>query len=436
MQDVSASWFPLDNAAKIFPPALSSHFTTVFRIAAVLSQPVHVRHLQDALEALLPRFPVFRVHLKKGLFWYYLEENDRRPLVHPETRYPSMWRPTGGTGVFPFRVKAHGRRVALEVSHMVTDGFGALSFLRALLGEYLNRRGHHVSDWGDLQRPGESPDPTELEDGFLRAFDPRVPDAQARPRASHLPLPISVRGAYYITSGVLSAASVRDQAKRFGVSITDYLLAQLFATYQDVFAELSSSEQPAVQRPIRVLVPVNLRPAYNALTTRNFFVFVEPEIDLRLGEYSFEELTDLAYHSMRLQTTAKNLSRYVSRNVRPESRMIMRLIPRGAKDLALSYAHKRYGEQSNTGSLSNLGRVDMPEEVRDGISHFEFLPIPSRDTKINCAVISYGDAMTISFGKMTESRIVERTFFRRLRRLGIRARIISNDDRLMRPPTD
>jgi hypothetical protein len=167
---------------------------------------------------------------------------------------------------------------------------------------------------------------------------------------------------------------------------------------------------------------------------RNFFVFVEPEIDLRLGDYSFEELTEVAYHSMRLQTTAKNLSRYVSRNVRPESRMVMRLIPRGAKDLALSYAHKRYGEQSNTGSLSNLGRVDMPEEFRDGISHFEFLPIPSRDTKINCAVISYGDAMTISFGKMTESRIVERTFFRRLRRLGIGVRIISNDDRLMRPP--
>jgi hypothetical protein len=436
MQDVRSSWFPLDNAAKIFPPALSGHFTTVFRIAAVLTRPVHATHLQNALEALLPRFPVFRVHLKKGLFWYYLEENEHRPLVYPETRYPCMWRPTGGSGVFPFRVKAHGRRVALEVSHMITDGFGALSFLRALLGEYFQRRGFRPDSWGDLARPGEVPATAELEDSFLRAFDPRVPDAEARPPAYHLRLPITARGAYYVTSGVVSAAAVRDQAKRFGVRVTDYLLAQLFATYQDVATELLPNAPPSVQRPIRVLVPVNLRPVYNSVTTRNFFVFVEPEIDLRLGEYEFDELVQRAYHSMRLQTTAKNLSTYVSRNVRPESRLGMRLIPRGAKDLALSYAHKRYGERSNTGSLSNLGRVDMPEGLRHGISHFEFVPIPSRNTKINCAVISYGDAMTISFGKMTESRIVERTFFRRLRRLGIDVRIITNDDRLVRPASE
>ncbi|MFW5729559.1 MAG: hypothetical protein ACOCYG_07835 [Spirochaetota bacterium] len=465
MQSSRQSWFPLDNAAKIFPPALSGHFTTVFRIAVVLKQAVHLPTLQAALETVLPRFPVFKVHLKKGAFWYYMEENLRPPRVYPETRYPCMWRPTGGSGVFPFRVKAYRRRIALEVAHMVSDGSGAMAFLRSLTAEYLRRRGLAPREWGDILRPDADVQAAELEDGFLRVFDPAVPGVAAQGRAYHLPLPISARGAYYVVTGLVPADALRERAAGYGASLTEYLLALLFSAYQEVATELEGAGTPthaagsggaaradgkaagargmaaaeggmaagpgaAASRPIRILVPVDLRRFYGSRTTRNFFVFVEPEIDLRLGRYAMGELVQLAHHFMRLHTTEKVLSRYVARNVRPESRTAMRLMPLRAKDLVLAYAHQRYGEQSNTGSLSNLGRVAMPPEQEKAIDHFEVVPIPSRTTKVNCAVVTYANTMAVSFGKMTPSRILERAFFRSLRRVGIPVKVITNDGRV------
>jgi hypothetical protein len=433
--DGAGAWFPLDNAAKIFPPALSGHFTTVFRLAAELAEPIRVSALQQAVTRVLPRFPVFAVHLRRGVFWYYLEENPEEPRVYPETRFPCMWRPGRGPGIFPFRVKAYAHRIALEVSHMVSDGAGALTFFRAILAEYLTLCGYSAPEGsGDIPRPETPIEPGELEDGFLRAFDPRVPDMPARPRAYHAPLPISPRGAYYVVTGLVPSSQVKQLSAHYGVSVTEFLLAVLFESYQKLVLRLEGagrSDSPrsqGVRRAIRVLVPVDLRRFYGSRTTRNFFVFVEPEIDLRTGHYNLEELMSVAHHSMQLYAGPKNLSRYVARNVRPETRRIMRLIPRQLKDLVLTYAHQRYGEQSNTGSLSNLGKVRMPEGLREGIRHFEFAPIPSRSTKVNCAVISYGDTMAITFGKMTYARDLERIFFRRLRKLGISVRIRSNDD--------
>lgn len=420
--DTRKRWFRLDNAAKVFPPVRSRHFTTVFRLAVVLEEAVRLPDLQAALEAVLPRFPVFRVHLKKGAFWYYLEENRERPLVHPETRHPCMWRPRGGSGEFPFRVKAYGHRISLEVAHMITDGSGARSFLLALLGDYLRRRraGTAVGSRGEGAEDPGSASPEELEDSFLRAFDPDVPAMPSPPRAYHLPVPLSPRGAYYTVTGLLPAGRLREEARSWGVSVTEYVLAQLFASYQ----ELALKSRP--RRPIRVLVPVDLRRFYGSRTLRNFFVFLEPEIDLRLGTYDFEELIRRAHHFMRLNTTRKVLSRYISRNVRPEASVLLRLVPRGVKDLVLSYAHQRYGERSNTGSLSNLGRVELPAEFRREVRHFEFFPIPSRRTRVNCAMISHEEHTAISFGKMTEDRSLERIFFRRLRHREIPVRIWTN----------
>ena len=333
-----------------------------------------------------------------------------------------MWRPWGGSGEFPFRVKAYGHRIALEVAHMITDGHGARSFLLALLREYLRVRGGAAAgrDSGEGEDGNRAVPPEELEDSFLRAFDPNVPGMPSPAPAYHLPLALSPRGAYYTLTGLVPAGRLREEARSRGVSVTEYLLAQLLASYQDIAAELRP------QRPIRVLVPVDLRRFYGSRSMRNFFVFLEPEIDLRLGHYDLDELIGRAHHFMQLNTTRKVLSRYISRNVRPEASVLLRLVPRGAKDLILSYAHQRYGERSNTGSLSNLGRVELPEGLRGAVRHFEFFPIPSRSTKVNCAVISYGEDTAISFGKMTEDRRLERAFFRRLRRSEIPVRITTN----------
>ena len=50
-------WYRLDNAGKLYPAIRGSRRTTVFRLSADLTAPVHVGRLQDALDRLMPRFP-------------------------------------------------------------------------------------------------------------------------------------------------------------------------------------------------------------------------------------------------------------------------------------------------------------------------------------------------------------------------------------------
>lgn len=78
-------WSRLDNAAKIFPPTSTKRDTKVFRFVCELTEPVDSGILQSALEETIQEFPLYRSILKKGLFWYYLEESNLRPQVEKES---------------------------------------------------------------------------------------------------------------------------------------------------------------------------------------------------------------------------------------------------------------------------------------------------------------------------------------------------------------
>ena len=67
-------WMRLDNAAKIYPAAKRRNWTNYFRLSATLTEPVDVQVLRAALDVTVRRFPSIAVRLRRGVFWYYLEE--------------------------------------------------------------------------------------------------------------------------------------------------------------------------------------------------------------------------------------------------------------------------------------------------------------------------------------------------------------------------
>ncbi|MFQ9396628.1 MAG: hypothetical protein ACLR2E_24675 [Lachnospiraceae bacterium] len=44
--------------------------------------------LQKALEETMEKYPLFQAVLRKGLFWFYLEHRDIRPVVKKEKKPP------------------------------------------------------------------------------------------------------------------------------------------------------------------------------------------------------------------------------------------------------------------------------------------------------------------------------------------------------------
>ena len=131
-------WGKLDNTAHLFPVIAGEGMTNVYRVAVILKEEIQQELLQQALDMVLPKFSVFNCRLRQGMFWYYFEENGKKsPTVHEEHTYPCRYIDEHRNRSYLFRVTYYGCRINLEVFHSLTDGNGALNFLKELMYQYL-----------------------------------------------------------------------------------------------------------------------------------------------------------------------------------------------------------------------------------------------------------------------------------------------------------
>ena len=130
-------WHKLDNTANVFPIISNKTYSSVYRVAVRLKKEINGHMLQEALVKTLPAFSSFGVKLKRGVFWYYFEANKKQPQVEKEQTYPCAFIDPNNNNQFLFKVTYFGKRINLEVFHVITDGTGALKFLKALTYNYI-----------------------------------------------------------------------------------------------------------------------------------------------------------------------------------------------------------------------------------------------------------------------------------------------------------
>ncbi|MDC7224357.1 MAG: hypothetical protein PQJ60_11490 [Spirochaetales bacterium] len=427
LRDRKTVWYKLDNAGKLYPPLLNQRETTLFRMTACMDGPVNVSRLNEALENIMPRFPYYNVHLMRGAFWYYFNESPRLPRAERDSRFPCMKMAIRKRTRYPFRVRAWGSRISVEFSHIITDGTGAFTFLMALLGEYISLCQGVAGPFAGIPHKEEPPHPEEFEDAFLRYLDRDIPQPRREQKAFQFPGPKEPRGVYWVTTGSLPFKELDREAKKRSLTITEFLTAVLMDVFQDYLYSLPDGERKKQAGPIAVCIPVNLRRMFPSRTMRNFFLSVTPFIDPRLGRYSFEEICDKVMHFMRFDMDRKFLSQQITRNVKGEMNLAARLLPVHMKDLVLPIVYRTFGKAAYTTTLSNLGNITLPEEVSSHVENILFTPNPpAGKTKIKLAICGYGERVNITFGRVTSSSLVEREFFRKLRRMGIPVKVESN----------
>ena len=138
MDRKTIKWDKLDNTAHVFPVIAGETMSNVYRISVVLNEDVKEQYLQQALNDVLPRFSGFNLRLRRGVFWYYFEENNKpAPRVREEADYPCQFILQQKNNSYLFRVTYFKKRINLEVFHVLTDGMGGIIFLRELTYRYL-----------------------------------------------------------------------------------------------------------------------------------------------------------------------------------------------------------------------------------------------------------------------------------------------------------
>ncbi|MBS7528249.1 hypothetical protein KHM83_16290 [Fusibacter paucivorans] len=414
----SDSWFKLDNAGKLYPSIASSRVSTTFRITAVLKETVHAGHLQLALDAACKCYPVFNVRLRRGLFWYYFENVNEAPKVLNERYFPCNSIRLRHSHAMPFSLLYYKKRIHLEMSHAISDGAGAMVFFKCILKNYY-RLSHHMTPIRKIQLV-EGQD----EDAFEKYYQPKLPNPRKVSRAFHFPFKLIEKGEYRITTGLFSYDGLKGCAAKYDTSPTKFLLMLLFETIQD-YIESSNLSMREIT-PIIINMPVDLRGYYDSVTVRNFFISLTPQIDVRLGHYTREEILREIDHYLALNLNTKHLSQYIRRNFRNELFWHVRVIPLFIKNAIIPIVYNYYGESSYTTSLSNIGSVKMEAPYDTMIEHLELLPPPSEGNIIKATMISYKDITALSFGSLTEDRTIERLFFRKLREEGLHIKMETN----------
>ncbi len=417
------TWYKLDLSANVYPTLQRKNFSSVYRLSVVLHEDIKPVVLQKAVNATLVRFPSFKVALRKGLFWRYLEPNNRPgPYVQPDISNPCMPLDFKGNNRYLIRVYYYQNRISFESHHSLADGSGGMYVLQTITAEYLKLLGHEISPGGYVLDIHDAPTTDELEDAYIRYANSKVRRGRSQERAYR------VRGTaepFYtlnIICGVMSTKQVVATAKSYRASITEYLNAVLL--YSLMLKQ--KAEHPFRERPVKLAMPVNLRRFFPSDTLRNFISMIYPSIDPRLGDYTFEEILTQVHHYMRYYINNKFLNGDITTNLATQTNPFSRIVPLFLKDFIIKTFYTRVQDRQSSAGLTNMGIIPVPPQMEPFVERFDIYMGQPFSARTNCAIVSFKDVLTINFASSIIESDVEELFFRKLVQDGIHVKIESN----------
>jgi NRPS condensation-like uncharacterized protein len=415
MKNISEySWYSLDNAAKIYPAVSGKNSSRVYRLSVRLDRDVDQKMLEEAVNAALYSFPAFRVRMRRGLFWYYMEHNFERALVSEEDFYPCGYIQADKNNEYLFKCSFYKNKISLDVFHVLADGVSALNFLKAIAACYLRLIVDNSDGLGFVI--GDSAF-TAMEDSFSK-FYTRAPSQKPKAtRAYHLKGKPVGKNYITVTHGIVSANELIKLAKSMGVTVTAYLSALL------IYSIYEASRSYKGNNPIKLCIPVNLRQFHETLTQRNFFTTITVDVEFDKNVYIFEDILKIVTTQMTERINPEYIMGRVNYYMEAERNIWARMVPLVFKNIALRLIYRQSGEETQTCVLSNLGKISVLPCLQNHVKRFDTLVGASRKNTINCGVCTFEDTMVISFTKSITETETERYFFRFLSNKGLKITI-------------
>ncbi len=416
MQDkntTSYKWRKLDNAAKVFPATADKQNTKVFRFYCELNDLIIKENLQQALEMTLQKFPLFKSVLRRGLFWFYLEENEYTPQVREEYKPPCSSLYTEDRIKYLFRVNYYKKRINFEVFHVLTDGTGATEFLRELVKNYIYIT-YNQDGIQDICLREELTEGDQVNDAFSKYYSHKA--AQKNRRKKNYKHAHQIRGlksefaTLQVVEGVVDTRELLAKAKEYGVSVTVLITAIFICAIHD---EMSVKQE---NKPVVMMVPVNLRNFFPSKSMMNFFGFVEPYYHFSKQQGGELEVVIQAVKTyFKSELTEENMSARMSEYIKLEKNPILRLTPLEMKNLGIQAGFASV-VQDITAIFSNMGVVNMPEAYESYIKQFGVF---TSTHKLELCTCSYKNRMVFNFTSYFESENIQRNFFRILHNIGV-----------------
>ncbi len=453
------NWVRLDNASNIFLAAMNDFDTKVFRLSAAMEESVDSKLLQEALEHTLEAYPLYRSILRRGVFWYYLEESDLKPQVLLDEQPPCSQLYHFDRKELLFRVVYYQNRIHLEVFHALSDGTGALWFFEDLLSEYvLLQQAQAPSDINKGNYRLERTRGNANVDSFIHYFrhkgqrsytdaaqsairkltgasktvgkfalrygkkviqnEPTSSEYKKRKKKVYqIKGKRTIDNRTHVVELNMPIESVLTLAHEQQASLTTYLTA--------LFIEAIRKTNPIVQdgMTIAVSVPVNLRQFYYSNSARNFFSTTRLEYTYDPAEeINLAVICKTLKEQLQQQLSPNSLETRLNKLIAYEFNPFTRVIIRPIKDGLLKVINY-FNNRGLTFAMSNLGKVQLPQTIDEKVHQVYFQTSAVRP---QFCVVSHRDHLSICLNSPFIDTTLYKQFVRDLTALGVPVTISAN----------
>ena len=401
-------WLPLDEVGKSYTQFLDRNNMAVFREAFYLKERIRPELLQMALNFTIKRFPYFAMSVKNGLFWHYLDSIRRRFAVEKEGPLPVQRIPIAVSGSKSFRVLFYENRLSVEFFHCLTDGTGAKEFLKSLTATYLKLLGKTIAPSELVVDSNSMVNDDEFANGYLKVKRKNNPAGYINKRALQLSGPLSKNRPCRVLHFRINTQSLKDAAAKYGVGITPYVSTAIMFACKDAI--------DAVQGDVALILPVNMRKFIPSVTLRNLSLYTN--IRRPIGEIrDFADLCIKNRDELKEKVTKENMVAMAEGTNGLMNNM--RFLPLPLKVFGTRTLYSIFGDNVFTCPFSNLGKVELPEDMAKEITGMDFLLGTSffhRAQVTGCAV---NGITTLSISKYTKDPSFEERLYNILKNDGL-----------------
>ncbi len=347
-------WYKLDNVGTFYAFTKNNKMPKVFRYSAYIKDNIDEEILQKALDKTVSIFPNFNVNLKKGFYWYYLDEAMRKNKVSKEN-LPICYKLYENSDDFLYRISYFKNKINMEISHILSDGRGSVEFFKLLITNYViikyNVKANYKIDNSLLEKSEDSftkyyekTKKFKKDKGKTYLYKGRKLKNQTRYMEYHIPL-----------------NSVLDLSHKYNTTLTSFLVSILIYSFMD---EVKTSE---LNKYIRVALPVDLRNFFKSTTSMNFFGLTTISYNFKNKEEKLENIIDNVNKQFKEKITKESLRERVNLMVSFEKNWFCRLAPLSLKNLTVNIADK-ITMNANTTCLSNIGVIKLDKKIEEYIN--------------------------------------------------------------------
>ena len=411
-------WRKLDNSAKIFPLQESNKYSTVFRYSAVLKETIDKDILEKAVEKALIRYKEFKVKMKKGIFWYYLEENLNKPIVKEEIYYPCKKIDPVYNKDYLFSVTYFEKKINIEIFHSLTDGNGGLIFFREIIYNYLELTHKELEDKEERKARKIEID---TEDSYITNYDKKAKKSIKSKRAYLLNGKELKFNQVSVNHLLINDSNLKKECTKYNMSTTQYLTSVLIWS---IYNANVLKYKKYNKKPIKVCIPVNLKKYYKSKTMSNFFSYISVDAEMNTC-ISFKEITEFVRNEFKNKLEESEILKTMSDNVKIGNNVFINSIPLDLKRMIIRGIYREIQKYSSI-TYSNIGRVGILGKYQDYIDYFLFLIAPEHIEKIKCSSCTYVDKVIFTFTSVLNDNNIEKYFYNFLKLQNVKVEVESN----------